>query len=975
MRKTVLILTAIFIPFCVHALNNIKIRWYVYSLDSFRIIYQEELEEVAMNLAVKLQKLFENLSTTLNYKEKSKINVILADDSDIASGFAIEELNLVFIYSTSLYFPIREAGPWFYNVLSHELTHIIARKKRSLFYKTFPFLTAGGIFVLPDRPGYGIEGVVALYIPSKIEPSWFTEGLAQLMSEKMGFDRWDAYRDMILRIAYLNDKLLTYDEMVSFKDKKGLAPEMVYNQGFSFMKFLVKRHGDELILEFLKHKSSLIKSFENTFEDISGESMKNAYQKWKRELDIRYAKFKDKKEIAGEKVDIEGKPLMFAGKKGNVWFYVKGDNSFFRNKLFVRKDGKEKAVDKFISSPPSLSPDGSSIVYTRFVITPLDAVLSELRIYNIDKDQKRKTGIKRAFNPVFSPDGKKIYYVKNQKNTHNLEVYFINSKQLERLTNFENGEQITGLDVTANGNVVLTIYKNGESDIWLYNTKTKTLLNLTNSPKGMKRDVRSCKDGFVFTADYSGIFNIYLLRKKTGKIIKLTDLTGGGFYPYPSEDCSQIIYTNYTKDGFGIFSFKIENAESSQQEDVQNVKEKYRNINELGLLTKDFKDKFLRKKRKYSFIPNPIHIYPSFLFYFENAGLGFGFDFSDKLLKNIFGGALVISLDGDQYYSITYINRMWYPTFLFRGTSTVSSSLLPLLRFRGKRRYTTAEVYTLFPVYPVVPYLKFEYRNYREEFTEFEKKINQGREDIYPEDLYVKERTAFESYGTGAGLFIAPDETLEMKFEYTHWSTNGGELWLFNLYAPSGLTFDKYEFDRIYLYVKKTFSIAETMEVDIAFEGGYISKNVNYYDEFSLGGLLVFPLIYEVVENFHLPGYRPFVITGEIAGRITAGFAPPSIKIATLIFPFYLSRISFRIFGDVGWLKKIGGDSKYGRLFPDVGAEIKVSSNIFYNYPFDLMFQFAHALRSYTLRENLGGGAVEEKAHWFGIYITAGIQF
>jgi hypothetical protein len=33
-------------------------------------------------------------------------------------------------------------------------------------------------------------------------PFWFAEGTAQFESYRMGFDRWDTHRDMLLRTAF-----------------------------------------------------------------------------------------------------------------------------------------------------------------------------------------------------------------------------------------------------------------------------------------------------------------------------------------------------------------------------------------------------------------------------------------------------------------------------------------------------------------------------------------------------------------------------------------------------------------------------------------------------------------------------------------------------------------------------------------------------------------------------------------------------
>ena len=101
---------------------------------------------------------------------------------------------------------------WLRNVFTHELTHLIslqtARKgTRRLPAFVFQFL------------GYQNEGrrddvltgypdILAAYaVPTTIVPPWYAEGTAQYMAAGAHYDRWDSHRDMILRMATLNDAL------------------------------------------------------------------------------------------------------------------------------------------------------------------------------------------------------------------------------------------------------------------------------------------------------------------------------------------------------------------------------------------------------------------------------------------------------------------------------------------------------------------------------------------------------------------------------------------------------------------------------------------------------------------------------------------------------------------------------------------------------------------------------------------------
>jgi hypothetical protein len=958
MKKEVLILIFLFIPLTSSSLNNPSIKWFVYESEGFKVIYQEGARRTAEEIARLLEeKIFTGVIEETGFTGDRKVSIIVADESDIPNGFAVEEYDLVFIYSTNLYLPIRGRHLWTGNVTAHELTHIFARRMKSIFGRNIPFLTVGGVGIYEDRAhNRGCEVFIFIPFPDKVEPSWFTEGLAQLISEKLGFDSWDTTRDMLLRTAVYEEKLLTYDEIVSFKEKKGISPEMVYNQGYSFLRFITKKH-EGLLKELIRKRSSFVVSFEKEYEKITGEPLREVYSQWKAEMKRIYSeKLKEiGEEVKGEKVKDDSFFILFSGIHENRGFFVKGEESFFMNKL-VFEDGKhEKKIDSFISSPPSFSPDGKKIIYTRYKVTHLDSIISELKIYELNSG-KKKTGVERAFFPVYSPDSSYIAYVKNIDGTHN--IYFLKDGKEKKITDFQNGEQIAGMDFLNENEMVLSLYSRGKQDLWILDINSKNLKRITDTPEE-ERDVRRCGDGkIVFSADYNGIFNIYLGDLKEGKIYQLTNLKGGGFYPYPSSDCSRILYSAYTKDGYNIYEVGTEKMkEKGSFKEIRKGEEKEKE--------KRMMDEFVERSRSYRFISNPVHLYPAFLYYLEGIGFGLGLDYSDKLLKHILGAGTLINTNGDLILSGAYVNRSYYPTFIIKGNRSSRSSRLANFITRGRSTYTELEFYSLFPLIPLIPFTFVQYRNF-------------SRDYIDETALELRGGRVFESYGFGGGLAVITED-FSFRLQYIKRFTNGINLYLFNLpnCCEGRNGFDEYWFDRFYLKVEKSLQIGEIAGIETSLEGGMTLRNVSPYDEFAAGGILYPLLIYEPVDFINLPGYRPMSIFGETAFVFHFGIIPPSIKIKTNLFPFYLSSIQFRIFSDLGYVYK-SGEKKMDpeRFLPDIGIGFKVNSDIFYNYSVDLSFDVAYGLKSYKTQVcTLLCGKSSEETRWLGYYLTVGMEF
>ena len=94
---------------------------------------------------------------------------------------------------------------------------------------------------------------------------------------------------MILRDKVLNKDLFTFDEMNTF-GKCGLGNELVYNQGYSLIEYIVDIYGEESLKDISSTLSnplnfSISKSIKNVL-NISGYEL---YNNWKLFLEDRYS--------------------------------------------------------------------------------------------------------------------------------------------------------------------------------------------------------------------------------------------------------------------------------------------------------------------------------------------------------------------------------------------------------------------------------------------------------------------------------------------------------------------------------------------------------------------------------------------------------------------------------------------------------------------------------------------------------------
>lgn len=231
------------------------------------------------------------------------------------------------------------------------------------------------------------------------------------------------------------------------------------------------------------------------------------------------------------------------------------------------------------------SPDGSKLAYN-YVFREFrtwkrykGGMADDIRIFDFktNKSEKITDNNSQDIVPMWSADGKKIFYISDRDNHMNLYSYEIDSKKTAQLTNYkeydikfpaigqdavvyENGGYIYKYDIVKgkaekveifiNNDVAwsrpewknlssrvrsVSISPNGErvlanvrGDIFSIPSKNGITYNLTNSCEANDKQADWAPDGsgFAYVSDKDGEFNIWFRENKSGKERKLTDFKG-----------------------------------------------------------------------------------------------------------------------------------------------------------------------------------------------------------------------------------------------------------------------------------------------------------------------------------------------------------------------------------------------------------------------------------------------------------------
>lgn len=563
--------------------------------DHFRIHYLPGTEGTARRVAETAEEVFAPLAAAYDYFDDFQtIHVLVLDSSDLLGNGAADYYgNTLYIWATNLDIELRGNHDWIRNVLTHELTHIITLNKAR---KKWPFA-----FALIQVSRYDANPDISFSMPlyHLNAPRGWSEGIAQYGAHKFGFDTWDSHRDMLLRMAVLEDDLLTWEELGNIEDRAGkYYGEMVYNQGYSLMLYIQEQYGAENVDELTHHVGLM--SFDPAIRQVLGISADQLYENWQGFLRERYehqvAELRRQGLVEGEPLTelnegiIEYHPA-WSPDGSRLAYLTSEDRDFAIPHLRIHDfgTGKDKTLDGYVDSRVAWSPDGGQVLFVRN-----KEGFNDLFLYDIEQDRERRISARlRAKDPQFSPNGERIAFVHNEDGTNNLGLINRDGTGLVWLTNNNDATQYWSPRWSPDGRWLLfSVFRGEDRDIALiradspprpksygFRDRTPAADSLQVFPdtvafpaadtsgfrallatRADERDPCWLPDGsgFVFASDQSGIFNLYEYRMETGEVRQLTNVVGGAFTPTVSPDGKTLVYSGYRANDYSLYRLPLD---------------------------------------------------------------------------------------------------------------------------------------------------------------------------------------------------------------------------------------------------------------------------------------------------------------------------------------------------------------------------------------------------------------------------------
>ncbi len=519
---------------------------------------EQALAEKSLNIA---ERVLTDLQPTFDWIPKKRIEIILSDEFDASNGFVIAPYLptlRITLFPTS---PdnISDIDDWLELLITHELTHALHIDKAA------------------DKPLFlrKLFGRHPFSFPNILQPLWLIEGMATYLETDKAQENGRGQDDIFHMMMRMEVKrgIKSYEE-INMPTTRWPVSNTPYLYGVHFFQFLESQYSRASINRFIADYSNNLTPFalnRNAMRTY-GKTMPGLWVDF--EIYLQNIYLSQLTKIATTDLK-QGEQLT---NNGYYKTYVQPlDNG---NLIYAQYDGKTR---------PSLQVQKSEINKTEIIaeIRPearLDyhpkagVLVSQMEIYRNanyfydifkitidDKNIQRLTRGDRYRRGVWNPSGDRIMALYNKSNKHTLALLHEDGQLIDLIWEGKEGDVIAGFDWSPDGQHLIASIRRSLGD---WNIEQFSLEKRKWEPliagKENETQPQYSHDGerIVFSANYTGVYNIYEYQIKSKKISQITNVDGGAFRPILDKK-GHLFYLGYTPNGYDVF--KIEDTAAIQQ--------------------------------------------------------------------------------------------------------------------------------------------------------------------------------------------------------------------------------------------------------------------------------------------------------------------------------------------------------------------------------------------------------------------------
>lgn len=1010
---------------------NPELEFYTIETQHFYVHYHKGTERTANAVAKIAEEIYGPITTLYNYRPSEKTSFIINDESDYSNGATDYYGNRIEIAAVALDFDLRGTHNWLRNVITHEFTHVIQVPASMKFSQKIPSIYLQWLNYEDERRPdilYGYPNVIVSYPISGVTvPAWYAEGVAQYQRQQLGYDFWDAHRDMILRTRTLENDMVSYEDMGQFASVTTYKAESIYNAGFAFIRYISEKYGEDKLKEISQYMGNASNfNAESSFKKATGKTGSELYNEWKAYLKQDYtnriSSLKNQV-VAGDVIaDVgfanyypefspDGKKISYLSNKT----YDYGATTLF----FHNVDGKGEDEFKIagVAGSYSWTPDGKKIIFSRRNKPNIhEKSIFDLYEFDIkDESEKQITTNLRAHAPAVSPDGKKIAFVVNKDGSQNICIGDYKQgeeiKSHKQITSYNNGEQIFSMKWSPDGTTLIFDYSLEDSrNIRSINVKTSMTDVLFSGENTDYRNPVYSDDGryIYFSSDKTGIFNVYRfdlksdttgLMDRVNRPQQMTNVIGGAFMPAVDKE-GNLTFASFKSTGYKINLLKsasvIDSSISSKNAVYDRpsiLVKKYANetdsnttvaknkFNWESLKKFNDKDPVINQKILYNNVSTPLFIIPVLKFDNYNKDHKFAdmikpglYFYSQDVLgrMGIFGGAAMNrKFERDLFLQFEYNNGIpFFKEFFLRSLGFVPRFTLAGYNITRKADADLVAGISTIPVEITYDLLEFDF-NMAFKIINTNHNLNAG---------FVISR-----YSSKIGSFYFPEIQQQISASSTNYF-NGRDWSLTYSYNnirpnkdddinPVGRYFRlKYDYENNYL--NPTFVVNEQGNVieqlgkaNFSRLDGMLMQSFPLFGSHSLGftfkgGAIIGPQQDQFFDFYvsgfpGMKGYPYYSLGGNKYSYANMTYRFPIARGLDFNFlQFYFDKLYFSVYGDYGnaWN---GDATKLKEFKKDVGMELRLQTYSFYVYPTSFAFNAAYGFDQFN-NVVISGGQIKD---------------
>jgi len=441
----------------------------------------------------------------------------------------------------------------FWHVIRHELVHVVVND----------MIYGGNVQSI-------ISGRVRLSIPE-----WMNEGLAEYLSYG-----WTAQTDLIMRDIALNSNIPNIEQLDYY---------LAYQGGNSVYRFIAEKYGIEKIGQVwaqMKSKGSADRGLKAAL----GMDTKELTDKWHRWMRTEYwpdisdrneiqeiaVKLTDHKKLdnyynIGPAVSPNGdKIALMSDRKGYADIFL---ISATDGKVIKRLVSGQRTPDleelKWLNPRLTWSPDGKKIALA--VKSGARDALIVVDVKTRKREQLVFDGLEEVFTASWAPDGTSIAFVGLKNERSDLYLWNLQTDSLIQINDdeapdFEPAWSPDGTKIIyasqhfpSRTDSLAGIHKNEpqllQTDLFCIDMITKEIVRLTDTPWNENFPAWAhTRNAIVYTSDYNGIYNLYVMDLDTRASGAITNVLTGVSQPSLSRDDLRLVFAGYADLGWDIYS-------------------------------------------------------------------------------------------------------------------------------------------------------------------------------------------------------------------------------------------------------------------------------------------------------------------------------------------------------------------------------------------------------------------------------------